>query len=88
MTLLPAQRLEERAPMMKNKGRIRPGADADLTLFDPQTSIDTATYQDPAQFSQGIRTVLLGGVPIVREGQLLDGVSPGSPIRSTIGYGF
>jgi N-acyl-D-aspartate/D-glutamate deacylase len=85
MTLLPAQRLEERVPLMKNKGRIRPGADADLTIFDPQTVIDNATYQEPAKYSQGIRTVLLGGVPIVREGQLIHGVTPGRSIRATIG---
>lgn len=84
MTLMPAQRLRERVPMMKNKGSIRPGADADLTLFDPQTIIDTSTYQEPAKFSKGISFVLVRGVPIVREGQLVDGVTPGQPIRAAI----
>jgi dihydroorotase len=85
MTWMPAQRLQERVPMMKNKGRIRLGADADLTIFDPQTVSDTSTYQEPAKFSKGIRTVLLGGLPIVKEGQLLDSVPPGQPIRAPIG---
>ena len=37
MTLMPAQRLEKRAPIFKDKGRIRVGADADLTVFDPES---------------------------------------------------
>ena len=36
VTLLPAQRLEKRAPAFRAKGRVRVGADADLTLFDPE----------------------------------------------------
>jgi N-acyl-D-aspartate/D-glutamate deacylase len=43
MTLMPAQRLEKRAPMFKEKGRIRVGADADITVFDPWLVIDRAT---------------------------------------------
>jgi N-acyl-D-aspartate/D-glutamate deacylase len=35
MTLMPAQRLEKRVPMFKNKGRIQVGADADIAVFDP-----------------------------------------------------
>lgn len=40
MTLMPAQRLEKRAPAFRNKGRIRVGADSDITVFDPATVID------------------------------------------------
>ena len=39
MTLLPARRLESIAPEMKRKGRVQIGADADLTIFDPNTII-------------------------------------------------
>ena len=45
ITIMPAQRLEEISPMMRNKGRIRIGADADITVFDPATVIDTATLR-------------------------------------------
>src|ERR1700675_1911252 len=52
MTLLPAQRLEKRAPMFKDKGRIREGADADITVFDPERIIDKATFEEPLRFSK------------------------------------
>jgi len=82
MTLMPAQRLERRVPLMKNKGRIRVGADADLTVFDPQSITDRSTFQEPAQYADGIKFVLVNGIPIVKDGQLQSGVSPGRPIRA------
>lgn len=83
MTLMPAQRLEARAPMMKNKGRVKVGADADLTVFDPQRVIDKATYEKVA-YSEGIEYVLVGGVPVVSAGKLLEGVTPGEAIRAPL----
>ncbi len=83
MTLLPAQRLERRVPSMKNKGRVRVGADADLTIFDPQSIIDRSTFQDPAQYASGIKFVLVNGVQIIKDGELQSGVSPGRPIRAS-----
>ncbi len=82
MTLLPAKRLERRVPSMKNKGRIRIGADADLTIFDAQSIVDRSTFQDPAKYAEGIKFVLVNGVPIVKDGQLQSGVTPGRPIRA------
>ena len=84
MTLMPAQRLEAIVPGMKDKGRIRAGADADLTIFDPATVSDTAAFGDKAKYSEGFRYVLVGGVPIVSEGTLQTGVSPGRPVRAPI----
>ena len=83
MTLMPAQRLQARAPIMKNKGRVKVGADADLTVFDPQRVIDRATYEKIA-YSEGIEYVLVGGVPVVNEGKLVDGVTPGEAIRAPL----
>jgi len=83
MSLLPAQRLEERVPAMRNKGRIREGADADLTLFDPATVSDASTYEDPARYSIGIRCVLVDGVPVVSGGKLRE-VAPGRAVRATV----
>jgi N-acyl-D-aspartate/D-glutamate deacylase len=84
MTLMPAQRLERRVPSMRNKGRIKVGADADLTIFDPQRIIDKSTFQEPAKYSEGIRFVLVNGVPVVKDGQLQSGVYPGLPIRASL----
>jgi len=85
MTLMPAKRLERRAPMFRNKGRIRLRADADITIFDPARVIDRATYDEPLQTSEGITHVLVNGVAIVKDGHLVDGVFPGRPARAPLG---
>ncbi|GAC1670441.1 MAG: amidohydrolase family protein [Candidatus Acidiferrum sp.] len=84
MTLMPAQRLEKRAPMFKDKGRIRVGADADITVFDPERVIDRATYEQPLQHSEGIQFVLVNGVAVVKAGDLVEGVLPGKAARAPI----
>ena len=81
MTLLPAQRLESAAPMMHNKGRIKIGADADVTVFDPALVSDKATFELPAQYSVGMRYVLVNGVLVVKDGKFVEGVKPGVAIR-------
>jgi N-acyl-D-aspartate/D-glutamate deacylase len=82
MTLMPAQRLQNRAPMFQNKGRISEGADADITVFDPQRIIDKATFEEPLQYSAGIQFVLVNGVPVVSNGELVEGIFPGRPARA------
>ena len=69
MTLAPAQRLEARVPMMTSKGRIKVGADADLTIFDPATVIDKATYEDAMIASAGIPFVVVNGQVVVDSGK-------------------
>jgi len=84
MSLAPAQRLEKRTPEMRNKGRIRVGADADIVVFDPNRVRDRATYQQPGLHSEGIQHVLVNGVPVVQDGQLQAGITPGRPLRAPI----
>lgn len=82
LTLGPAQRVERRVPAMRRKGRVVTGADADLVVFDPSTIVDRATYRNPSLPPAGIRHVLVNGAVVVREGALVDGVFPGSPVRA------
>ena len=84
ITLMPATRLERRVPSMKNKGRIRVGADADLTIFDSQAIVDKSTFQDPAKYSEGIRFVLVNGVPVVKDGELQSNIYPGRAVRAPL----
>ena len=67
ISLMVAQRLEPFVPAMGRKGRIAVGADADVTVFDPGRVIDRATYEKPAQYSEGIRHVIVGGTFVVRD---------------------
>ena len=84
MTLMPAQRLEARAPAFKQKGRIKVGADADVTVFDPNAVRDRATYQKANEPSEGILFVLVNGVPVVRGGKLVEDVFPGKAARAPV----
>lgn len=56
MTVKPADRLS-----LKSKGRIEPGTDADLTIFDGTTIIDGATYENINIQPEGISYVIIGG---------------------------
>ena len=80
MTLLPARRLENMAPRMKNKGRLKVGADADVTVFNPNEIIDTATFEDDLSFSKGVRHVLVNGVFVVRDEKSVEGALPGRAV--------
>lgn len=79
---LPAKRMESIAPAMKRKGRIEIGADADITIFNPDTIIDKATVEKPATPSEGIDYVIVNGVIVKDENGIVEGVKPGQPIYS------
>jgi N-acyl-D-aspartate/D-glutamate deacylase len=83
MTLLPARRLEAVAPQMKQKGRIKIGADADITVFNPATVRDMATFDKGLKFSAGILHVLVNGTPIVRDGLTVPNAFPGRAITGS-----
>ncbi|MGI9625500.1 MAG: amidohydrolase family protein, partial [Longimicrobiales bacterium] len=83
MTIMPAQRLEARVPAMSKKGRLQVGADADITIFDPESVIDRATYMDATIPAEGIPYVIVGGQLVVDGGQLTD-AREGRAIRAPI----
>ena len=74
MTIMPARRLECAVSSMMRKGRLHPGADADVVVFDPETVTDRATYMNPAQTCEGIVHVLVAGRLVVRDGELRRGI--------------
>jgi dihydroorotase len=84
MTLMPAQRLEARVPAMRQKGRLRVGADGDITIFDAASVMDRSTYRDPALSPVGIQHVIVNGVSVVADGRAVEGVAPGKPVRAPI----
>ena len=77
MTILPAAVLAEYSPVMALKGRIQVGADADITVFDPGTVIDNATYSEPYRASSGILHVIVGGQIAISDGELREDVFAG-----------
>jgi len=75
MTSAPADRLG-----FAGRGRISEGAIADVTVFDPATVIDRATFEQPHQYPVGIPHVFVGGVAVVRDGEV-SGMRPGQILR-------
>jgi dihydroorotase/N-acyl-D-amino-acid deacylase len=75
MTSLAAQRVG-----LTDRGLIRPGLFADITVFDPATVIDRATFEKPHQLSVGIEYVLVNGQVVLRKGQLTS-ARPGRGLR-------
>ena len=75
MTSLPAHILS-----INKRGLLREGYYADITIFDPETVIDKATFEDPHQYAVGINTVLVNGVIVVENG-LHNGNRPGRVLR-------
>jgi N-acyl-D-aspartate/D-glutamate deacylase len=82
MSLMPAQRLETSVPAMRNKGRIKVGADADIVVFNPDKVIDKATFENAAQYSVGIENVIVAGVFVLKNGTFVEGVYPGAGLRT------
>ncbi|NOZ24183.1 MAG: D-aminoacylase [Planctomycetes bacterium] len=76
MTSNPADRLG-----LSDRGRIEPGKRGDIVIFDPDTIIDRATYEDPAQYPAGITHVIIGGQVVIENGRAT-GEMPGRFVRS------
>jgi N-acyl-D-amino-acid deacylase len=75
MTTLPAQTFH-----FKDRGQLREGNWADITIFDPDKVQDQATYKDPHHYPTGIPYVLVNGVEVVSNGEHT-GAKPGMALR-------
>ena len=75
MTSLPASILG-----LKDRGRLKEGTFADVVVFDPETIIDKATFQDPNHYSKGIRYLFVNGEAVVAEGKMTSAL-PGRALR-------
>jgi len=64
-TALPAQRMR-----IADRGVLKAGMWADVVVFDPETIRDVATFENPNQLSEGMRFVLVNGVPVIDEGRM------------------
>lgn len=80
MTLLPAKRLESVAPSMRNKGRIKIGADADITIFNADKIIDKASFENGLAFSEGVEYVIVNGTLVLKNGSTVLNVFPGKGV--------
>ncbi len=76
MTSLPARKLR-----LWDRGIIRPGFKADITVFNYYTIEDTATYENPHSYPRGIAYVIVNGRVVVEEGKLIGNVRAGRVLK-------
>jgi hypothetical protein len=81
-----AKFLEDSAPEMRKRGRIQPGAIADITIFDPATVTDNSDYPigKAGLPSTGIPFVVVNGTIVVKDSEVLKDVYPGQAIRGRV----
>ncbi len=78
MTSLPAKQMQ-----LRDRGIIKKGAFADITVFDPKTVNNRASFKEPHRFSEGIEHVLINGKPVLQNGIYEPKVLAGTVIRRT-----
>jgi hypothetical protein len=69
---------------MQVRGRMQEGMVADITLFNPKTVKDNATYAKGTLPSTGIPYVIVNGVIVMKDSEPIEGVNPGQPIRFAV----
>ena len=63
-----------------DRGLLRPGFKADITIFNAETIVDRSTFEDPTHYSQGVEHVFVNGQAVVSAGKITD-ARPGEPVR-------
>lgn len=74
---LPAQRMR-----LADRGVLKEGMWANVVVFDPETIRDVATFEKPNQLSEGMRFVLVNGIPVIEEGKMTNAL-PGKVLRGS-----
>ena len=82
--LIPAEILSASTPAMRTKGRLQPGADADIVVFDFETLSDRATFSAMNRPSEGVRHLVVSGQPLISDGVLDVAARPGRPVRRPV----
>ena len=85
--LIPADILAASTPDMRRKGRLQPGADADVVIFDIETLTDRAEFSAMNRPSEGVRHLLVSGQPVIADGVMDVAVRPGRPVRRPVAVG-
>jgi N-acyl-D-aspartate/D-glutamate deacylase len=80
-SVLPAGVLASATGGAVRKGTLAVGADADVVVLEPDTFRDRATYEASTQPSAGVRHLVVGGEPVIRDGTLALDARPGRPVR-------
>jgi N-acyl-D-aspartate/D-glutamate deacylase len=86
-TLIPAEILAASTPAMRDKGRLRPGADADIAMFDFETLTDRAEFSAMNRPAEGVKHLLVNGQAVISDGIMDVAARPGQPVRRPIASG-
>jgi N-acyl-D-glutamate deacylase len=82
--LIPAEILAASTPAMRAKGKLQPGADADIVVFDFDALTDRATFAAMNRPSEGVRHLVVSGQPLISDGVLDVAARPGRPVRRPV----
>jgi N-acyl-D-aspartate/D-glutamate deacylase len=82
--LIPAEILQSSTPAMRGKGRLQPGADGDVVVFDLEMLTDRAEFSAMDRPAEGVRHLLVGGQPVITDGVMDVAARPGRPVRRPV----
>ncbi len=83
-TLIPAEILSPSTPAMQSKGRLQPGADADVVVFDLETLTDRAEFSAMNRPAEGVRHLIVSGQALIADGVMDVAARPGRPVRRPV----